>query len=67
MCREFRVGGLAAHVRPSSRSPAEGDGLFTCTIVGEPTAWFVPYENYPRGYYRAAVDMGLHLTSLRAA
>jgi len=25
---------------------AEGDGLFTCTIVGEPTVWFVPYENY---------------------
>ena len=36
---------------------AEGDGLFTCTIVGEPTVWFVPYENYPGGYYRAAVDM----------
>jgi hypothetical protein len=26
---------------------AEGDGLFTCTIVGEPTVWFVPYESYP--------------------
>jgi hypothetical protein len=26
---------------------AEGDGLFTCTIVGEPTVWFVPYQNYP--------------------
>ena len=36
---------------------AEGDGLFTCTIVGEPAVWFVPYENYPGGYYRAAVDM----------
>ena len=21
---------------------AEGDGLFTCTIVGEPTVWLVP-------------------------
>ncbi len=36
---------------------AEGDGLFTCTIVGEPAVWFVPYENYPGGFYRAAVDM----------
>jgi hypothetical protein len=36
---------------------AEGDGLFTCTIVGEPSVWFVPYESYPGGYYRAAVDM----------
>jgi hypothetical protein len=36
---------------------AEGDGLFTCTIVGEPTVWFVPYENQQGGYYRAAVDM----------
>ena len=36
---------------------AEGDGLFTCTIVGEPSVWFVPYENNPGGYYRAAVDM----------
>ena len=36
---------------------AEGDGLFTCTIVGEPTVWFVPYENYPGGFYRAAVDV----------
>ena len=36
---------------------AEGDGLFTCTIVGEPTVWFVPYESYPGGYYRAAADM----------
>lgn len=36
---------------------AEGDGLFTCAIVGEPTVWFVPYETYPGGYYRAAVDM----------
>ena len=36
---------------------AEGDGLFNCTIVGEPTVWFVPYENYPGGFYRAAVDM----------
>ena len=36
---------------------AEGDGLFTCTIVGEPTVWFVPHETYPGGYYRAAVDM----------
>ena len=36
---------------------AEGDGLFTCTIVGEPTVWFVPYQNYPGGYFRAAVDM----------
>ena len=34
---------------------AEGDGL--CTIVGVPTVWFVPYDNYPGGYYRAAVDM----------
>jgi hypothetical protein len=29
---------------------AEGDGLFTCTIVGEPTVWFVPYENYPGAF-----------------
>ena len=36
---------------------AEGDGLFTCTIVGEPSVWLVPYENNPGGYYRAAVDM----------
>jgi hypothetical protein len=36
---------------------AGGDGLFTCTFVGEPTVWFVPYDNYPGGYYRAAVDM----------
>ena len=36
---------------------AEGDGLFTCSIVGEPTVWFVPYENYPGGFYRAAVNM----------
>jgi hypothetical protein len=36
---------------------AEGDGLFTCTIVGEPSVWFVPYESNPGGYYRAAVDM----------
>ena len=36
---------------------ANGDGLFTCTIVGEPTVWFVPYQSYPGGYYRAAVDM----------
>jgi hypothetical protein len=36
---------------------AEGDGLFTCTIVGEPTVWFVPYEHYPGGFYRAGVNM----------
>ena len=36
---------------------AEGDGLYTCTIVGEPTVRFVPYESYLGGYYRAAVDM----------
>jgi hypothetical protein len=36
---------------------AEGDGLYTCTIVGEPSVWFVPHENYPGGYYRAAVNM----------
>ena len=36
---------------------AEGDGLFGCTIVGEPTVWFVPYESHPGGFYRAAVDM----------
>jgi hypothetical protein len=36
---------------------ADGDGLYTCTVVGEPTVWFVPYESYPGGYYRAAVDM----------
>jgi hypothetical protein len=36
---------------------AEGDGLFTCTVVGEPTVWFVPYESHAGGYYRAAVDM----------
>jgi hypothetical protein len=39
---------------------AEGDGLFTCTIVGEPSVWFVPVQNNPGepgGYYRAAVDM----------
>jgi hypothetical protein len=36
---------------------AEGDGLFTCTIVGEPTVWFVPYENNPGGFYRAGVNM----------
>jgi hypothetical protein len=36
---------------------AEGDGLFTCTLVGEPSVWFVPYETLPGGYYRAAVDM----------
>ena len=26
---------------------AEGDGLYTCTIVGEPSVWFVPYETNP--------------------
>ncbi len=36
---------------------ADGDGLYTCTIVGEPTVWFVPYETYPGGYYRAGVNM----------
>jgi hypothetical protein len=36
---------------------AEGDGLFTCTIVGEPTVWFVPYEHHPGGFYRAGVNM----------
>jgi hypothetical protein len=36
---------------------AEGDGLFTCTIVDEPTVWFVPYDNYPGGFYRAGVNM----------
>jgi len=36
---------------------AEGDGLFTCTLVGEPSVWFVPYDSNPGGYYRAAVDM----------
>ena len=36
---------------------AEGDGLFTCTVVGEPMVWFVPYESHPGGYFRAAVDM----------
>ena len=36
---------------------AEGDGLFTCTVVGEPAVWFVPYEANPGGFYRAAVDM----------
>ena len=36
---------------------AEGDGLFTCTVVGEPAVWFVPYQAKPGGFYRAAVDM----------
>ena len=36
---------------------AEGDGLFTCTIVGEPTVWFVPYDSNPGGFYRAGVNM----------
>ena len=36
---------------------AEGDGLFTCTLAEEPSVWFVPYENNPGGFYRAAVNM----------
>ena len=36
---------------------AEGDGLLTCTIVGEPTVWFVRYDNYPGGFCRAGVNM----------
>jgi hypothetical protein len=33
---------------------ADGDGLYTCTIVGEPTVWFVPYENYPGAFTEPA-------------
>ena len=36
---------------------AEGDGLLTCTLVGEPIVWFVPYEANPGGFYRAGVNM----------
>ena len=36
---------------------AEGDGLLTCTVVGEPIVWFVPYETNPGGFYRAGVNM----------
>ena len=37
---------------------AEGDGLLTCTVVGEPTVWFVPNDAYPSGgLYRAGVNM----------
>ncbi len=37
---------------------AEGDGLLTCTVVGEPTVWFVPNAAYPAGgFYRAGVNM----------
>lgn len=36
---------------------AEGDGLYTCTIVGQPSVWFVPYEQHQGGFYRAGVNM----------
>jgi hypothetical protein len=47
---------------------AEGDGLFTCTIVGEPSVWFVPYESY-RGAWLlpSRRELDLQLTPVRAA
>ncbi len=40
-----------------AEASAEGDGLYTCTVVGQPSVWFVPYEHHQGGFYRAGVNM----------
>jgi hypothetical protein len=36
---------------------AQGDGLFTCTLVGEPLVAFIQNDPYRGDFYRASVNM----------
>jgi hypothetical protein len=40
-----------------AQSSAQGDGLFTCTLVGEPLVAFVKNDPWRGDFYRASVNM----------